>query len=261
MKALRKLLLVMAVSLMACIAWGEPINYVNTELPGIHQAQNPNTGEMCWYDDMGNNLCTVENSLPMVEMDKFFFFMGDKNNSWVKKEWDKKRDCYVWKSIDGDFLGTDPESLSQKDLDWLANVDPSWFDENGLPGEINNQLWKMKYEQIAKHAEKEMEEYKKEQASQLAKDSNGDADNIAKQDEVKNTADKAKANEKLKEVDQYMNMTDEQIRQAEAEIAKARAQLKATGMTEYMGYLDQAQEAINQAKAARAKYKQQRGGQ
>ena len=257
MKTLRKLFFVVALLSASCLAWAEPINYVNTELPGIHQAKNPQTGEMCWYDDMGNNLCTVENSLPMVEIDKFYFFMGDKDNPWVKKEWDKKRNCYVWKSIDGDFLGTDPESISEKDLEWLANVDPSWFDENGLPGEINNQLWKMKYEQMAKQAEKEMEEYKKEQAEKLAKETKGDTEGDAKEDEA--TMDKAKANEKLDEVDKYMSMTDDEIRQAEAEIAKARAELRAAGMTEYMGYLDQAQEALNEAKAARDRYKKERG--
>ena len=161
MKVIRKSLMIVAVLLVACSAWAEPINYVNTKLPGIHQAKNPKTGEMCWYDNMGNNLCTVENSLPMTEIDKFYLFMGDKENSWVKKEWDKERDCYVWKSIDGDFLGTDPESLSKKDLEWLAKVDPEWFEENGLPDEINNKLWEMKFDQIAKEVEKEMEEANK----------------------------------------------------------------------------------------------------
>ena len=244
MKTLRKLLLVLTVSSASCIAWAEPINYVNTELPGIHQAKNPKTGEMCWYDDMGNNLCTVENSLPMVEIDKFYFFMGDKDNPWVKKEWDKKRNCYVWKSIDGDFLGTDPESISEKDLEWLANVDPSWFEENNLPPEINDKLWEMKFEQLAKQAEKEIEEAQKEEAAKLAEEEE---------------AKKSKAKEKLNEADKYMEMTDDQIRQAEAEIAKARAELQAAGATEYMGYLDQAQAAIEEAKAARAKYNKERG--
>lgn len=244
MKTLRKLFLVLTVSSASCIAWAEPINYVNTELPGIHQAKNPKTGEMCWYDDMGNNLCTVENSLPMVEIDKFYFFMGDKDNPWVKKEWDKKRNCYVWKSIDGDFLGTDPESISEKDLEWLANVDPSWFEENNLPPEINDKLWEMKFEQLAKQAEKEIEEAQKEEAAKLAEEEE---------------AKKSKAKEKLNEADKYMEMTDDQIRQAEAEIAKARAELQAAGATEYMGYLDQAQAAIEEAKAARAKYNKERG--
>ena len=244
MKTLRKLLLVLTVSSASCIAWAEPINYVNTELPGIHQAKNPKTGEMCWYDDMGNNLCSVENSLPMVEIDKFYFFMGDKDNPWVKKEWDKKRNCYVWKSIDGDFLGTDPESISEKDLEWLANVDPSWFEENNLPPEINDKLWEMKFEQLAKQAEKEIEEAQKEEAAKLAEEEE---------------AKKSKAKEKLNEADKYMEMTDDQIRQAEAEIAKARAELQAAGATEYMGYLDQAQAAIEEAKAARAKYNTERG--
>ena len=249
----------MALSSASCLAWGEPINYVNTELPGIHQAINPDTGEMCWYDDMGNNLCTVENSLPMVEIDKFFFFMGDKDNYWVKKEWDPKRDCYVWKSIDGDFLGTDPESISEKDLEWLANVDPTWFDENGLPDVINDKLWEMKYEQIAKQAEKEMEEYKKEQAEKLTKKSKSESEKDAKEDEAKKAKDKTKEKEKLDEADKYMSMSDAEIRQAEAEIAKARAELQAAGATEYMGYLDQAQAAIDEAKAARARYKKERG--
>ena len=65
--------------------------------------------------------------------------------------------------------------------------------------------------------------------------------------------------EKLNEADKYMEMTDDQIRQAEAEIAKARAELQAAGATEYMGYLDQAQAAIEEAKAARAKYNKERG--
>ena len=234
----------LTVSSASCIAWAEPINYVNTELPGIHQAKNPKTGEMCWYDDMGNNLCTVENSLPMVEIDKFYFFMGDKDNPWVKKEWDKKRNCYVWKSIDGDFLGTDPESISEKDLEWLANVDPSWFEENNLPPEINDKLWEMKFEQLAKQAEKEIEEAQKEEAAKLAEEEE---------------AKKSKAKEKLNEADKYMEMTDDQIRQAEAEIAKARAELQAAGATEYMGYLDQAQAAIEEAKAARAKYNKELG--
>lgn len=238
MKALRKLLLLVAVIFVSDIALAEPITYINTELPGITQKESP-TGEMCWYDGMGNNLGTVENSLPMVEIDKFYFFMGDKDNPWVKKEWDKKRNCYVWKSIDGDFLGTDPESISEKDLEWLANVDPTWFEENNLPPEINDKLWEMKFEQLAKQAEKEMAE----------------AEKLAEEEEAK----KAKEKKKLDEADKYMSMTDEQIRQAEAEIAKARAELQAAGATEYMGYLDQAQAAINEAKAARAKYKKERG--
>lgn len=248
MKVIRKSLMIVAVLLVACSAWAEPINYVNTKLPGIHQAKNPKTGEMCWYDDMGNNLCTVENSLPMTEIDKFYLFMGDKENSWVKKEWDKERDCYVWKSIDGDFLGTDPESLSKKDLEWLAKVDPEWFEENGLPDEINNKLWEMKFDQIAKEVEKEMEEAKKQEAAKLAEE-----------EKAKKSKEKDKAKEKLDEADKYMAMTDEEIRKAEAEIAKARAELEALGATEYMGYLDQAQAAIDQAKAARAKYKAERG--
>lgn len=248
MKTVKKLLLVLAVLLLSGKAWAEPITYINTELPGITQKEDPKTGEMCWYDGMGNNLGKVENSLPMVEIDKFYLFMGDKENSWVKKEWDKKRNCYVWKSIDGDFLGTDPESLSEKDLEWLANVDPTWFEENNLPEEINDKLWEMKFEEMAKQAEKEMEKKKEEQAKQLAKE-----------EEEKKSKDKAKEKEKLDEVDQYMSMTDEEIRQAEAEIAKARRELQAAGATEYMGYLDQAQAAIDQAKAARAKYKEERG--
>ena len=259
MKALRRLLMIVAVMLAACSAWSEPINYVNTKLPGIHQAKNPQTGEMCWYDGMGNNLCTVENSLPMTEIDKFYLFMGDKENSWVKKEWDKERDCYVWKSIDGDFLGTDPESLSKKDLEWLAKVDPEWFEENGLPDEVNNKLWEMKYDQIAKEVEKEMAEYKKQEAEKAANKSGDPLKADAKDAEDQSANSKAKEKEKLDEADKYMSMTDEQIRQAEAEIAKARAELKAVGATEYMGYLDQAQAAIDQAKAARAKYKAERG--
>ena len=250
MKALRKLLFAMAVSLVTGIVCAEPITYINTDLPGIRQKENPNTGEMCWYDDMGNNLGTVENSLPMVEIDKFYIFMGDKENSWVKKEWDNKRNCYVWKSIDGDFLGTDPESISEKDLEWLANVDPSWFEENGLPEDVNNKLWEMKFEQLAKQAEKEMEEAQKEEAKKLAEK--------AKEEEAQKAKEKAKADKKLKEADQYMSMTDEEIRQAEAEIAKARAELQALGMTEYMADLDRAQAALNEAKAARAKYMQER---
>ncbi len=263
MKLLTRLLFFLALFCAPVVANAIVFNYVNTDLPGIHKDTNPYTGEECWYDDMGNNLCPVENSLPMKEIDKFFGFMGDKESNWVKKVWDPKRGCYVWESIDGDFLGTDLESLSEKDLDWLAEVDPTWFDDNQLPDELNEKLWEKRIEQQIKHAEKELEKIEKEKAMKEAKDeakAKKDAEEASKaaKEEEKKAKEKADADKKMKEAEEYMAMSDEELRAAEAEIAKARAELHALGMTDYDGYLNQAQEAINQAKAARARYNKER---
>ena len=219
--------------------------YVNTELPGINKKINPKTGEECWYDGMGNCLCTVEESMPLKEIDKFYLFLGDQENEWVKKEWDSKRDCYVWRTIDGDFLGTDPKSLSEADKKWLAEVDLNWFGNNDFPADINEELLKIRTVQKLKEYEEELAQLEKEEAEKKAS---------AK----KEASEKAKAESKLREADKQIGMTDAEIDKAQREIDKARAELRKLGMTEYESELNKAQAALDQAKAASKTYKDKR---
>ena len=55
-----------------------------------------------------------------------------------------------------------------------------------------------------------------------------------------------------------MKVTDEEMRQAQRELQKARAELRALGMTEYEGLLNDAEASIKQAQDASSQYKQKR---
>ena len=91
--------------------------FVNTEAFGVHKEYDNKRGCYVWKDSMGGFICLDKNMKPIEEMDKHVHFTGANNDpdnpevspfSGVRKVWDQKRGCYVWKNIyTGDFLGTD----------------------------------------------------------------------------------------------------------------------------------------------------------
>lgn len=228
--------------------------FVNDEAPGVHLTTIPGKGE-CWVNSNGDFLATKEEAKPMVDIDKFYIVQEKdmaKGAMAPQKVWDSKRNCYVWKTSNGDFLGRDISSLSADDKRWLAEQNWDWFEQNGLPDDINDLLLELAIDQATKDyedAEKAEELLKEKEAAEKAK-----AEQEAEQ------AAKRKAEKQLKQTDAKMAMTDAEIEAALAEIKKARAELQAAGASEYGGYLDEAEAAIRQAQAASKQYKQQRGG-
>lgn len=227
----------------------QAICFINQKAPGVHETTNPKTGEKYWTNSNGDYLCSSEEALPIDKIDQFVFFNGDKsgNNPYVHKEWDPERKTWVWKDTTGNFLGRDPESVTEEDMEWMAKEDPNWFVNNDLPWVVHEKLLDVIYEQQTTEAIKQQVQ-QKESGAQTTQTQDG-----------KSKSDAAAAQQKLQQADQQMEMTDAEVQQALSEIQKARAELKAAGASEYGGYLDEAEAAIRQAQAASRQYKQKRG--
>lgn len=230
------------------------INYVNTEAPGVHLEVDKKTGEKVWRDGMGNFLSYEKEAKPIQDMDKFYIY----ENKWVEKgsafaphkEWDSKRNCFVWKSVDGDFLGRDISSITDDDLKWLSESDEAWWDDvtipDGMEDLIMSMVWEYQEKVMEAKAKQDEEALKKLKEKELAEL------NAQKKQQEKDTESK------LRQTDQQMQVTDEEMRQAQRELQKARAELRALGMTEYEGLLNDAEASIKQAQDASSQYKQKR---
>lgn len=206
--------------------------FVNTEAFGVHKEYDNKRGCYVWKDSMGGFICLDKNMKPIEEMDKHVHFTGSNNDpdnpevspfSGVRKVWDQKRGCYVWKNIyTGDFLGTDKSSVHQQEK---AN-------QKGT-GKGTNQ----------------------------PKQNTGKKDQHDSQQQVgKQEQPKEKSNVETNNTTEEMIITtDEQLRQAEAALKEAKAAVayaKAHGVdvNEYgpvEQYIKQAEDAINEYKRKR----------
>lgn len=206
--------------------------FVNTEAFGVHKEYDSKRGCYVWKNSMGSFICLDKNMKPIEEMDKHVHFTGANNDpdnpevspfSGIKKVWDQKRGCYVWKNIyTGDFLGTDKSSVHQQ--------------------EKANQ----------KGAGKETNQPKQTTGK---KDQHNSQNQVGKQEQPK-----GKSNVETNMTTQEMIITtDEQLRQAEAALKEAKAAVayaKAHGIdvNEYGPVeqsIKQAEDAINEYKRKR----------
>ena len=206
--------------------------FVNTEAFGVHKEYDSKRGCYVWKNSMGSFICLDKNMKPIEEMDKHVHFTGANNDpdnpevspfSGIKKVWDQKRGCYVWKNIyTGDFLGTDKSSVHQQ--------------------EKANQ----------KGAGKETNQPKQTTGK---KDQHNSQNQVGKQEQPK-----GKSNVETNMTTQEMIITtDEQLRQAEAALKEAKAAVayaKAHGIdvNEYGPVeqsIKQAEDAINEYKLKR----------
>ena len=125
---MRRILLVslLAVLLSApLLTLAQDVVYVNTDAPGVHKEYDKKYGGYVWKNGMGSFICRDKEMKSIWEMDKDFYFTGSNNDpdnpevspySGIKKVWDKKRGCYVWKNVHtGDFLGTDKASVQKEE--------------------------------------------------------------------------------------------------------------------------------------------------
>ena len=208
--------------------------FVNTEAFGVHKEYDSKRGCEVWKDGMGSFLCLDKNMKPLSEMDKHVHFTGSNNDpdnpevspfSGIRKEWDSKRGCYVWKNVyTGDFLGTDKTSVHQQ--------------------EKANQKEKKKEQNQHKH-------------NTGKKDQHDNQYQAGKQEQQKGKVNNgSNANSQ-----QLIITSDEELRQAEAAIREAKAQIaaaKAQGVdvNQYAPvdeYIKQAEDAINEYKRQRNK--------
>lgn len=239
----RKLLISLIITLvsMPVLTWAQTGSsyyddhttvFVNTEAFGVHKEYDSKRGCYVWKNSMGSFICLDKNMKPIEEMDKHVHFTGANNDpdnpevspfSGIKKVWDQKRGCYVWKNIyTGDFLGTDKASVHQQEK---AN-------QKGTGKETN-------------------------QPKQTAgkKDQHNSQNQVGKQEQPK-----GKSNVETNMTTQEMIITsDEQLRQAEAALKEAKAAVayaKANGVdvNDYgpvEQYIKQAEDAINEYKRKR----------
>ena len=201
--------------------------FVNTEAPGVHKEYDSERGCYVWRNGMGSFICLDKNMKPLEEMDKHVYFTGTNNDpdnpkvspfSDVRKVWDKKRGCYVWKNIHtGDFLGTDKASVMAQEKQ------------------------KQKEQQKQKQKTEKKEQSKKEEKA-------------GKQSQTKKDSDV----ETVEKAGKMLITTDEQMRQAEAALKEAKAQVAAAraqgiDLSEYGidAYIKQAEDAINEYKRTR----------
>lgn len=239
----RKLLISLIITLvsMPVLTWAQTGSsyyddhttvFVNTEAFGVHKEYDSKRGCYVWKNSMGSFICLDKNMKPIEEMDKHVHFTGANNDpdnpevspfSGIKKVWDQKRGCYVWKNIyTGDFLGTDKSSVHQQEK---AN-------QKGTGKETN-------------------------QPKQTTgkKDQHNSQNQVGKQEQPK-----GKSNVETNMTTQEMIITtDEQLRQAEAALKEAKAAVayaKAHGIdvNEYGPVeqsIKQAEDAINEYKRKR----------
>ena len=201
--------------------------FVNTEAPGVHKEYDKDRGCYVWRNGMGSFICLNKNMKPLEEMDKHVYFTGTNNDpdnpqvspfSDVRKVWDKKRGCYVWKNIHtGDFLGTDKASVMAQE----------------------QQKQKNQQKQNQKTEKKEQPKHE---------------DKVGKQEQQKNKDEVEavnKAGKMLITTDEQMRQAEAALKEAKAQVAAARAQgidLSENGIDEY---IKQAEEAINEYKRMR----------
>lgn len=192
---MRRILLVslLAVLLSApLLTLAQDVVYVNTDAPGVHKEYDKKYGGYVWKNGMGSFICRDKEMKSIWEMDKDFYFTGSNNDpdnpevspySGIKKVWDKKRGCYVWKNVHtGDFLGTDKASVQKEE--------------------------KKKEEQAAKQQQKEKEKASKKQ--QQKKETPEEA--IQKSEKMLITSD-----EQLREAEAALKEAKAMYAQAKAE--------------------------------------------
>lgn len=244
---MRRILLVslLAVLLSApLLTLAQNVVYVNTDAPGVHKEYDKKYGGYVWKNGMGGFICHDKEMKSIWEMDKHVYFTGSNNDpdnpevspfSGIKKVWDKKRGCYVWKNVyTGDFLGTDKASVQKE--------------EKKQQKELAEK--KKKEEQAAKKQQKEKEKAEKKQQKEKEKAEK-------KQQQKKETPEEA-----IQKSEKMLITSDEQLREAEAALKEAKAmyaQAKAEGidLSEYNidAYIKEAEDAINEYKRARNKMK------
>ena len=206
--------------------------FVNTEAFGVHKEYDSKRGCYVWKNSMGSFICLDKNMKPIEEMDKHVHFTGANNDpdnpevspfSGIKKVWDQKRGCYVWKNIyTGDFLGTDKSSVHQQEK---AN-------QKGTGKETN-------------------------QPKQTTgkKDQHNSQHQVGKQEQPK-----GKSNVETNMTTEEMIITsDEQLRQAEAALKEAKAAVayaKANGID--VNDYGPVEQSIKQAEDAINEYKRKR---
>ena len=127
--------------------------YVNDKAPGVHQTSDPKTGEKIWANSLGQKIAPVEGTKTMADFDKDdIAYASDKvqqdivykpKENGITKVWDNYRNCYVWKSKTGDYLGRVPTELQQKE--WEKNQKEDWEKDLALTDAAKNSLQNTNY--------------------------------------------------------------------------------------------------------------------
>ena len=221
--------------------------FVNTEAFGVHRTFDIKRKEWVWVNSMGGFICLDKNMRPMEEMDKHEYFSGINNDpdnpqvspfSDVRKVWDNKRGCYVWKNIyTGDFLGTDKKSVMEQE----------------------KQKQKQQAQSKQNHKSNNKSNNKGQSKTQGKKNQSKHNDAVGKNQHNNNSSNQHNQNTNSKKTDQMLITSDEQLRQAEAAVREAKAQVaaaKAQGVdVNAYGpvdqYIKQAEDAINEYKRKR----------
>lgn len=222
----RKLLMLWTVVLMSLpiLTLAQDVVYVNTEAPGVHKEYDKKYGCYVWKSGMGDFICRDKEMKSIWEMDKHVYFTGANNDpdnpqvspySGVKKVWDKKRGCYVWKNVyTGDFLGTDKASVKQQE--------------------------EKQQKELAEKKKKEEEKQKKDKEK-------------ADKKQKKESPEKAiqKSEKMLITTDEQMREAEAALREVKAQLAEAKAEgidLSGYGIE---GYIKEIEDAINEYKRVR----------
>jgi len=213
------------------LSFAQNVVYVNTDAPGVHKEYDSKHGCYVWKSGTGDYLCSDKEMKPIWEMDKHEYFNGtngDPDNpkvtsQQIKKVWDKKRECYVWKNIyTGDFLGTDKKSVEEQ--------------EQKKAKELEDKKQKdQQKQQVQKSQQKQQQKGQQKQNSY-------DQD-IQKSEKIIITTD-----EQLREVEAG-------LREVKKELASAKAEgidLSGYGIEEYIKEIE---DAINEYKRTRNKMK------
>ena len=188
--------------------------YVNTEAPGVHKEYDNSRGCYVWKNGMGSFICLDKNMQPLSEMDKHVHFTGSNNDpdnpevspfSGIRKVWDKKRGCYVWKNIyTGDFLGTDKASV---------------------------------------HAQEQQKHKEQTKQKTEKKDQTKQKEKVGKPEQTKKENKHESAEQALITSDEQLRQAEQSLRELKAQIAEARAQgvdLSEYGVDKYVKELEQA---------------------
>jgi len=218
--------------------------FVNTDAPGVHKEYDSKRGCYVWKNGMGSYICKDSEMKSMWEMDRYVYFNGVNNDpdnpktgsSDVRKVWDKNRGCYVWKNIyTGDFLGTDKKSVQQEDKKKAKEAAKQQKKEQ-------QQANKQHQQKSDKHQQKteKKQQQKNEKKQQQKHDSNADTHNTQQM---------------LITNDQQMREAEAALKEAKAEVAAAKAQ--GIDLSEYHvdEYIRQAEAAIEEYKRTRNKMK------
>lgn len=222
----RKLLILWTVVLMSLpvLTLAQNVVYVNTEAPGVHKVYDKQYGCYVWKSGMGDFICRDKEMKSMWEMDKHVYFTGANNDpdnpqvspySGVKKVWDKKRGCYVWKNVyTGDFLGTDKASVQEQE--------------------------KKQQKELAEKKKKEEQKQKKEKEKADKKQKKESPEQIIQRPETL-----------LITTDEQLREVEAALREVKAYLAEAKAEgidLSGYGIE---GYIKEIEDAINEYKRLR----------